>query len=314
MKRAMRDAFIEELALRMRDDDSIFFLTADLGAPALDQLKADFPDRFTNLGIAEQNLINVATGLALENRKVYAYAIAPFVTMRAFEQIRNLALLSQIRPINVNIIGIGAGMSYVTSGPQHHALEDISIIRTLPNIVLFSPSDLGLTREFVDYSLNNKCPKYIRLDGEPVGYLNDEAIISEGLREIITGKDSCIVATGHMVHTAIEASKKLSNVGYEVGVIDLFMLKMTPTLKRDLTEFLRGYMQVFTLEEGFLGAGGVDSVVMGLSNDDNEGPLQVISMGLRDRYAFEVGNRTFLHNRAGIDVDGVVDTVVRNLS
>ncbi|MHC4753620.1 MAG: transketolase family protein, partial [Planctomycetota bacterium] len=108
--RTMRDALIEQIYKRMHSDENIFFVSADMGAPLLDNLRADFNDRFVNVGIAEQNLINVSTGLALEGFTVYAYAIAPFLTMRAYEQIRtNLALNSHHRNINVNMLGVGAG-------------------------------------------------------------------------------------------------------------------------------------------------------------------------------------------------------------
>jgi len=118
----------------MEQDSSIFFISADFGSPVLDDIRADYPDRFVNVGIAEQNLINVTAGLALEGFKVFAYAIAPFITMRCFEQLRvNLALLSEVREINVNLIGVGAGYSYVVSGPTHQCYEDITLIRSLPN-------------------------------------------------------------------------------------------------------------------------------------------------------------------------------------
>ena len=110
--RAMRDVFLERIWQSMKTDDTIFFITADFGSPVLDKIREDFPDRFANVGIAEQNLINVTSGLALEGFKVFAYAIAPFITMRCYEQIRvNLALLSKVRPMNVNLIGVGAGYS-----------------------------------------------------------------------------------------------------------------------------------------------------------------------------------------------------------
>ena len=138
----MRDVFIEQVYYRMRDDRNIFFLCADFGSPKLDKLKEDFNDRFINVGIAEQNLINISTGLALEGFTVYAYAIAPFLVMRAYEQIRiNLSLHAQLRDVNVNLVGVGAGLSYDVSGPTHHCLEDITIMKVLPNLEVFSPSD-----------------------------------------------------------------------------------------------------------------------------------------------------------------------------
>ena len=177
ISKPMRDVFISELYTKMEKDTSIFFLSADFGSPALDKLRSSFPDRFINVGIAEQNLINVSCGLALEGFSVFAYAIAPFITMRCFEQIRvNLAILSQIRPMNVNLIGVGAGFSYEVSGPTHHCLEDISIMRTLPNFEVLSPSDWYLTTQLVDYTLQNKIPKYLRFDAKPcLLYTSDAA-------------------------------------------------------------------------------------------------------------------------------------------
>jgi transketolase len=147
----MREVLIEGIYQRMEQDQSLFFVTADFGSPKLDALREQFKDRFINVGIAEQNLINISTGLALEGFTVYAYAIAPFLTMRAYEQIRvNLSLHAQLKEINVNLIGVGAGLSYDVSGPTHHCLEDITIMRSLPNMTLFSPSDWKLAEKFVD--------------------------------------------------------------------------------------------------------------------------------------------------------------------
>ncbi len=117
----MRDVLIEQIYQKMFDDERIFFLSADLGSPVLDKVREQFEDRFINVGIAEQNLINVSTGLAFEGFTVYAYAIAPFLTMRAYEQLRvNLSLSSELMELNVNLIGVGAGLSYDVSGPTHH--------------------------------------------------------------------------------------------------------------------------------------------------------------------------------------------------
>ena len=139
---AMRDTFLESVYALMSKNKDIFFVTADFGSPVLDKIRSDCPDQFINVGIAEQNLINVSVGIALEGYKVFAYAIAPFITMRCYEQIRvNLALLSNIRKLNVNLIGVGAGYSYPVSGPTHQCYEDISIMRTMPNMQIFSPRD-----------------------------------------------------------------------------------------------------------------------------------------------------------------------------
>src|SRR4030067_2184068 len=126
--KAMRDTRLQAVYEAMREDPEVFFISADFGSPVLDKIRADRPDRFINVGIAEQNMINISAGLALEGFKVFAYAIAPFITMRCFEQIRvSLALLSEIRPMNVTLIGVGAGYSYVVSGPTPQGYEDLSL-------------------------------------------------------------------------------------------------------------------------------------------------------------------------------------------
>ena len=128
MAQTMRDAFWSKVCGEMALDDTIFVLTADFGAPALDQIRSDYPDRFLSVGISEQNLINIASGLALEGRRVFAYAISPFF-VRAAEQIRiNLCMTSVFRKMNVSLIGVGIGFSYVVSGPSHHALEDAAVL------------------------------------------------------------------------------------------------------------------------------------------------------------------------------------------
>ena len=151
---AMRDALLQRIWAAMSDDETLFFTCADFGSPVLDKIRADFPERFVNVGIAEQNLINVSAGLALEGFTVFAYAIAPFITMRCYEQVRvSLALLSEVRPLNVNLIGVGAGYSYVVSGPTHQCYEDITLMRAMPNFRVFSPADHVSAAALFDASL-----------------------------------------------------------------------------------------------------------------------------------------------------------------
>ncbi len=306
----MRDAFIEELHGRMREDESIFFLSADFGSPRLDSIRKDFGGRFLNVGIAEQNLVNVSTGLALEGFTVYAYAIAPFLTMRAYEQIRiNLALQSQLKELNVNLVGVGAGMSYDVSGPTHHCLEDLSIMRTLPNIVVFSPSDTNLTRRFVDYSIKVKAPKYLRFDGKalPEIYTDAQGVrIEDGFFEVRKGGEICLVSTGYMTHKAIRAAKLLYEEGVEAGVLDIFLLK--PVDADSLYGALRDYRYIVTLEEGFTGKGGLDSVISCVLEERGfNGGIK--RMGLGDEYMFDIGSREYLHKSAGLSEEDIIRNI-----
>jgi transketolase len=312
--KAMRDAFIEQVYNKMKENENIFFLSADFGAPMLDRLKEDFPERFINVGVAEQNLINISTGLALEGFTVCSYGIAPFLTMRPYEQIRiNLSILSQVREINVNLVGVGAGLSYETSGPTHHCLEDIGIMRTLPNLLLFSPSDWTLTEKFVDYIIQNKTPKYIRLDGKPLPQIYDEnqdIKMENGFFELFEGHDVCIVSTGYMTHKAIRIRDLLKQKNIEVGVVDFFLLK--PYNEDLFAQILRKYKAIVTLEEAFINKGGLDSIVSGMLDSQNS-DIKLRKMGFKDAYVFDIGTREYLHKLNNLDEESIIKEMLKEI-
>lgn len=308
--RPMRDLFIETLCNRMAEDSSIWFLAADLGSPALDRMRQEFPDRCINVGIAEQNLVNVATGLALEGQVVYGYAIAPFISMRAYEQVRvNLSVSSQIRPVNVNLIGVGGGVSYQVSGPTHHCLEDLSIMRILPNMTVFSPSDAALAAAFVDYSIAHKSPKYLRFDGKalPVLYESvDQELLSTGFCELVPESKVCLVSTGYMTQRAVAAAREFGGV----GVVDLFMLK--PFDKEKLYAVLSKYDHIITMEEAFINGGGLDCAIASLLTE-RRSTITLDRIGFNDRYEFELGTREELHELNGMD-NAKISKLVHRLS
>lgn len=299
----MRDAFIGTLCDRMSEDSSIFFLVADLGAPALDRIRAEYPDRFLNVGIAEQNLINVASGLALEGFSVYTYAIAPFITMRAYEQVRvSLAVSSQIRPVNVTMIGLGGGVSYVVSGPTHHCLEDLAIMRLLPNISVYCPSDWVVATQLVDHTRESIGPKYIRFDGKalPALYADPADVdIAKGFAQLAPGRDICLVSTGFMSHRALNVAKERPGI----AVIDIFSLK--PCDEVALASALASYRHVITMEEGFINNGGLDSLVTKVVRE-HELCARQHPIGFNDRYVFELGSRDRLHAMNGMDETAVI--------
>jgi len=306
----MREVLIEGIYQRMEQDQSLFFVTADFGSPRLDALREKYQDRFINVGIAEQNLINISTGLALEGFTVYAYAIAPFLTMRAYEQIRvNLSLHAQLKEVNVNLIGVGAGLSYDVSGPTHHCLEDISIMRTLPNITLFSPSDWKLTEKFIDYSIRIKKPKYLRLDGKPLPQIYDSIEDSEfqnGFKELMKGEKICLVSTGYMSHKALRVANLLNERQIRVGVIDLFMLK--PLNEELFSESINPYDYVITLEEAFINKGGLDSLVTNILTRRNS-KFRIKRMGFEDTYIFDMGSREHLHRLNHLDEESIIKNI-----
>ncbi|MES2206962.1 MAG: transketolase C-terminal domain-containing protein [Pseudomonadota bacterium] len=306
----MRDAFLETLFDVMENEERSFFLSADFGAPALDKIRERMPDRFLNIGIAEQNLINVAAGLSLEGYIVFAYAIAPFITMRCYEQIRiNLALLSDVRTLNVNLIGVGAGYSYVVSGPTHQCLEDLSIMRTLPNMQVYSPADHISASKLVDICIKNTGPKYLRFDAQtlPALYTDLCPDITQGFYVHRLGSSSIsLVATGYMVHTALAVAKQLDEIGYSVGVIDIFSLSLFST--QALKKQLECYSSIVTLEEGFQGRGGLDALMAAFISRHNL-PIRLLPIGIEGGYRFDLGSREILHGNVGIDSKSILERV-----
>jgi transketolase len=310
--RTMRDAVIMHLVEQMTADDRIFFLSADLGAPALDELRRRFPERFINVGIAEQNLITVATGIALEGGVPFAYGLAPFVSMRAFEQIRNnLALFGQLRPLNVNILALGAGLSYDVSGPTHHCVEDISIIRTLPGIDLLSPSDSVLAAALTEQMVSRERPAYLRLEGKPVRSLyRDDALpdLSRGFHSLATGADICFVGTGYPLHGCIEMVNRAKQSGISAGLVDVFSLR--PIDKDALFSVLTAYDGLVSIEESFIGRGGLDTLLMSIFAERGRVP-RMVSLGLKDGYLFENGDRALLHQAAGMNEQAIASAARR---
>ncbi|EFK9799468.1 transketolase [Campylobacter coli] len=296
--KTMRDEFLQALSLEMKKDEKIILLSVDFGAPVLDKIRIECKNQIINVGIAEQNAINLAAGFSLEGFKVFVYGIAPFVSMRCFEQIRiNLAALSQLRKMNVNIISVGAGISYSMSGPTHHCLEDLSIINTLPNVEIFSPSDPLLTKIYLERSLKNNGIKYLRFDAKALENLcNKEIEMSRGFRVLNEGKDKvAIIATGYMSQKAHILLKD-----YNFTLIDLFLINSYD--KQALKEHLERHQYVISLEESF---GGLDEEINSLFKNDKK----VINLKFQKKYNFEIGDREFLHSLNNLSIDSIKEVL-----
>lgn len=306
---AMRDALLDRIWKGMSENAKIFFVSADFGSPVLDRIRQDFPDRFVNVGIAEQNLINVSAGLALEGFTVFAYAIAPFITMRCYEQTRvSLALLSEVRPMNVNLIGVGAGYSYVVSGPTHQCYEDITLMRGLPNFRVLSPADHVSAGLMFEQCVTTLGPKYLRLDAQvlPVCYAEMLPDMRVGFHVHRQGESIGLLATGYMLHTALDVANRLGAVGRSVGVVDIF--DISHFAADQLALILSRYRGLVTLEEGFRGRGGLDAMLFdfvarrGLN-------MPIHNLGVEGGYRFDLGSRSELHERVGIGPEYVTKSV-----
>ena len=219
----MRKAFIDTLIKLAEKDKRIFLLSGDLGFSVLEPFKEKFTDRFFNMGVAEQNMIGVAAGLALSGKIVFVYSIVPFVTMRCFEQIRNDLCFQNL---NVRLVGVGGGVAYGTAGATHHALEDIAIMRSLVNMTVIAPGDPKETEMTINASLKHSGPIYIRLGkgNEPVVHTAQNFEIGKGI-VLKKGKDVTIIACGSMLFTAQQIEKELEKNNLSVNLISM------PTVK-----------------------------------------------------------------------------------
>ena len=308
---AMRDALLTRIWETMGHDEKVFFVCADFGSPILDRIRADFPRRFVNVGIAEQNLINVSAGLSLEGYTVFAYAIAPFITMRCYEQCRvSLALLSKVRPMNINLIGVGAGYSYVVSGPTHQCYEDLTLMRALPTFQVLSSADHVTAAAFLDRCVSVSGPKYLRFDAQVMPVVYDDAIgppnLDVGFHIHRSGRRICLIATGYMLHTALKVADRLSTEGEDVTVVDLF--DVTGFARSAMAETISKHAAIVTMEEGFAGRGGVDSLFFEFVARQGLG-VKHLNIGVEGGYHFDLGTRAELHEQVGIGENAVTAAV-----
>jgi transketolase len=229
--------------------------------------------------------------------------------MRCYEQVRvSLALLSEVRPMNVNLIGVGAGYSYVVSGPTHQCYEDITLMRALPNFQVLSPADHVTASAFFDTCVNTIGPKYLRFDAQvlPVIYENALPNTSKGFHVHKRGEAICLVATGYMLHTALKAADELASEGLRVGVIDLFDLARFSAA--EFEEVLKPYTGIVSLEEGFRGRGGLDSMLFEFISRRGIN-AKMLNIGVEGAYHFGLGTRTELHEEVGIGPQAVLNSV-----
>lgn len=301
MSKAMRDMFWDRIHEEMKDDPQIFVLTADFGAPALDRIAADFPDRFVSVGISEQNLVNVAAGLALEGRRVIAYAIAPFF-LRCAEQIRiNLAMTNQFRPMNVTLVGVGVGFSYVVSGPSHHALEDLSVLHNFPGLRIITPSDsisAGAAAELT----RQPGLRYLRFDSQVLPDIYDDKFRFPDCGYTVLRKGgknpAVLIGSGAMTGIALQISERLP----DCKVIDLF------DPDADLRAELADCSRIYTMEEGVLGRGGVDSSIRQACMEK-----KVTGFGFSGLYEFTARSREALRQSFGLTAEQIADRIREDL-
>ncbi|NTV15396.1 MAG: hypothetical protein HGA96_15935 [Desulfobulbaceae bacterium] len=302
----MRQAFLNTLVEELRHDPTVMLLTADTGFHVFDDFQRDFPENYLNVGIAEAAMIGVAAGLALAGRKVFVYAIAPFVTYRCLEQIR-LDLCYQKLP--VKIVGVGAGLTYGTAGPTHHAIEDIAVMNCLPNMTIFCPGDAWETGAAVKASMELPGPCYLRLgkSGEPAVHsgANFDFAVGRGIL-LRAGRDLAILATGNMLAAGVEVCRLLENHGIQAGLVSMPTIK--PLDRELLVQLARSGPFLVTLEEHNC-IGGFGSAVADLLLAEQLS-VRLLKFGIPDCYADCAGSQEYWRGQYGLTPPQIVTKII----
>lgn len=301
----IRDAFFDEIYSIASKNSNVMFLTADMGALSLDRFKKDLPKQYINVGIAEQNLVSIAAGLALAGKKVFAYTIASFMVQRCYEQVKiDLCVMR----LPVTIIGSGPGITYSSEGPTHHTIGDIAIMRVLPGMTILNPSDSLTAAAVAQLSYKSDGPVYVRIDKGKLPVIHDKKEdFSDGLTVLKEGRDIMIIATGIMVHHAFRVAEKLAKHSVDAGIIDLYRLK--PINEDLLLSFIEKSKGIVTLEEHSV-IGGVGSAVSEILVDKGKS-LPVKRIGIPDKYCLEYGSRDWMYSFYGLDVADITDTILK---
>ena len=304
----MRNAFSKTLTRLAKQNKNLILLTGDLGYTVFEDFIKTHPHRFINMGAAEANMMGVACGLSMQGFIPVVYSIATFATMRGFEQIRTDIC---VHNANVKIVGTGGGLSYGHAGSTHHALEDIAIMRCLPNMTIICPSDPVQAEMVTEQMIIHKGPVYLRLGkrGEPVIYKKTSKFkIGKGI-VLRNGKKAAIIATGNLVHNALLSSTKLEGYGINLTVIDMPTVK--PLDKKLVLQLVQRHEFIFTLEEHSI-IGGLGSAVAEVIA---ENPIKKIlyfhRFGIPDIFIAKAGSQEFLRKKYNLTPEKISRNIIK---
>lgn len=303
-----RGTFGKVLKEMASENERIIALSADLTRTSgLEQFSASFPDRMFNVGIAEENAVGMAAGLADQGFIPFVTTFANFATLRANEFVRHFMAYMKC---NVKLVGLGSGFAMELFGNTHYGLEDISVIRSMPNITILSPSDGLEVAKCVEFAANTVGPMYIRLSGKmnnPIVHRHDFDFIPGKAVKMKDGSDVAILATGSMVFHCIKAAELLEARGIHVTVLDFHTIKPFDT---NAVLSLKDYPLIVSVEE-HCSIGGLGSAVAEvLASQNKHGRL--IRIGTGDSY-MAAGNYDYMLQIHGLTIDAIVGKIIDEL-
>lgn len=299
----MRDAFINTLTGYCEKRDDILIISGDAGLGVFDKFKENYPGKFLNLGIAEQNAISFSAGLSLTGYKVYYYNIIPFVLYRCYEQVRNDVCYQKLPVV---LVGIGSGVTYAPQGITHYAVEDLGLAQTLPNLVVFSPSDQVEVKFATKYSIDAVNPVYIRMakKGEPQIHKHESLDITLA-QEIEDGEDVAIIFHGSVGSEVITARAILEKENIFPKLISLPMLQ--PLNSKRLFAMLEDIDYVVSVEEHFIST-GLGGILM-REYAKLHPKWELFSLGIPDKFIHEIKDLQGMRHHFGISAEKIAEFI-----
>jgi transketolase len=299
----MRNAFIDTILEATLQRDDIFIISGDAGLGVFDEFKERCPDRFLNMGVAEQNTLSFAAGMSMTGYKVVVYNIIPFLLYRAFEQVRNDICYQKLPVI---LAGIGSGITYAPQGMTHYAIEDIGIARSIPNLSIISPIDPVEAQKAAQYALNADHPVYVRLAkrGEPTLHPSENPDITNPA-VLQDGQHVGLICHGSIGEEVVKAGRALAAQGIQARIISMPMIQ--PVAEHALVDLLKDFSHIVTVEEHYTSC-GLGNVMTDLVMKYAMG-CHVRKLGIPHQFIHRIHNTAGMRRHFGIDAAGIAATV-----
>ena len=296
----MRDAFVKSLLEEAKRDSSIILITGDLGFGVLDEFQKTLPKQFINSGVNEQAMMGMAAGIASTGKRVFVYSIGNFPTLRCIEQIRNdVALMNN----PVVVVSVGAGYAYGSQGYTHHALEDIAILRAIPNLEVIAPTDPTETFKLTKYLVKSRKPGYLRLgkSNEPAIHQTDPNVVPGKFIKMADGTDGTILTIGSVSKLALEASNSLKNKGKNIAV---YSVPFISDLDLEKLQEISKIGPIVTLEEHSYRGGFGSAILEALSIHQISAKIHLVAANQNN--LSQIGDQNFLRSVNGITIENLI--------
>lgn len=298
--KSTRKAYGEFLVEKGAINKDIVVFDADLAeATCTNAFKEKFPERHFDIGIAEQDMVGTACGMALSGKKVFASTFAMFMAGRAYEQIRNTAAYSHV---NINLCATHAGLAVGADGATHQCIEDIALMNVIPDMKVLSPADDISAKKILEVCLSEEGPKYVRL-----GRCETETVYNEevqfklgGSNTFGNGTDGTIFATGATLEIALKAKEELKNIGKNVRVVDLYSIK--PIDKNTILNCAKNTDILVSIEDHSI-IGGIGSIIANILTEHY--PKKLYKIGIEDKFG-KSGSKDELYNLYGLTVENII--------